>query len=112
MFRGKIARGRTRVLSQNEYKELQFSEKKKRQSVKIKEDISVPAFDNPPRLSFKSNKKITIVENISNHGTSKVADAGDYEKSVDASGAYPQAPTPEFQHKRSKSFLQLKTLHR
>ena len=57
----RLERGRTRVLSQEEYKELQFSEHKKRVSVKPKEEVKVPSFDiSAKRLSFKSNKKLVL----------------------------------------------------
>ena len=90
-----LERGRTRVLSQDEYNKLQFSEKKKHKSFRIKEEVKVPNFAevDPNRFTSKSNKKVTAVEQLTLNMQSKLAEYGDQEPPSDRENM--DTPTPE-----------------
>jgi hypothetical protein len=57
-----MQRGRTKVLSQEEYKILQSSDKKKRKSRKANFGPNSRFNDAAQRFSIKSGKKITVIE--------------------------------------------------
>ena len=64
---GRLQRGRTRVLSQEEYKVLQHSEKKKRKPRHTTIGSVQKFAEGNHRLSIKSGKKTTVLEQITNN---------------------------------------------